>query len=315
MPFATCGPDLDRRALLRTGIGAAFGIWLAPISGFAQVGPPGGIRLSERAEVIIGLGGNIVLYVDDGAAVMVDSGAESEANRLTEIYDERTSSAGLRALFNTHWHLDQVGANAAFAARGAPIIAHRRTLAHLSIPYYLPDQDRYQPPLPPQAHPTETFFDEGAMDFASERIRYGYLLEAHTDGDIYVHFENENFIAAGDAISPMLDPVFDWYGGGWLGGRVDSLKLLLELGDAETRYVPSYGRVVDRAYVESELALMQGLYDILWERVRAGESAEDIHRSGALDALPRRFDDPARLLYDAHKSMWAHYNTLSPDIV
>jgi hypothetical protein len=38
-------------------------------------------------------------------------------------------------------------------------------------------------------------------------------------------------------------------------------------------------------------------------------------RSGALDALPRRFDDPMRLLHDYHKGMWAHYNTLSPDIV
>jgi hypothetical protein len=60
---------------------------------------------------------------------------------------------------------------------------------------------------------------------------------------------------------------------------------------------------------------MLGLYDILWERVRAGETAGDILDSGALDALPRRFDDPGKLLYDAHKSMWAHYNTLSPDIV
>jgi hypothetical protein len=153
------------------------------------------------------------------------------------------------------------------------------------------------------------------MNIGSERIRYGYLLEAHTDGDIYVHFENDNIVAAGDVISPMLDPAFDWYGGGWLGGRIDSLELLLQLGDSETRYVPSFGRVVDRGYVESELELMTGLYDIMFERVRAGQSAADILASGALDALPRRFDDPQKLLYDTHKSLWAHYNTLSPDIV
>jgi hypothetical protein len=37
--------------------------------------------------------------------------------------------------------------------------------------------------------------------------------------------------------------------------------------------------------------------------------------SGALDSLDRRFDDPVKFLYAAHKSMWAHYNTLSHDIV
>lgn len=315
MPIGPRQPALDRRTLLIGAASTAAGAWLAPFTADAQVGRAGGIRVGERIEVIIGVGGNVVLYRNADAAVLVDSGAASQAGALTEIYDLRTGGATLAALFNTHWHLDQVGANAVFAARGAPIIAHRKTLAHLSTPHYLPDQDRYQEPLPPEAHPTLTFLTEGRLDLGNAGIHYGYLLEAHTDGDIYVQFENENVIAAGDAISPMLDPVFDWYGGGWLGGRIDSLELLLARGDSETRYVPSFGRVVDRAYVEAEHALMLGLYDILWTRVRAGESAEDIHRSGALDTLPRRFDDPAKLLYDAHKSMWAHYNTLSPDIV
>jgi glyoxylase-like metal-dependent hydrolase (beta-lactamase superfamily II) len=226
-----------------------------------------------------------------------------------------TVGAAVDTLFNTHWHREQVGANAAFRQRGAEICAHRKTFAHLSIPYFLPDEDRYQQPMPPAAHPTATFFTSGAREIAGSRLSFGYLLEAHTDGDIYVHFEDDNVIAAGDAISPLRDPVFDWYGGGWLGGRIESLELLLTRSDADTRFVPSYGPTVDRGYIESEHELMTGLYEILWARVRSGESAEDILRSGALDALPRRFDDPMRLLYDCHKGMWAHYNTLSPDIV
>jgi glyoxylase-like metal-dependent hydrolase (beta-lactamase superfamily II) len=169
--------------------------------------------------------------------------------------------------------------------------------------------------LPPAAQPTVTFLTSGVREIAGSQLTYGHLLEAHTDGDIYVHFEDDNVIAAGDAISPLRDPVLDWFGGGWLGGRIESLELLLARSDADTRFVPSYGPTVDRAYVESEHALMLGLYDILWTRVRSGETAEDILQSGALDALPRRFDDPMRLLHDYHKSMWAHYNTLSPDIV
>jgi hypothetical protein len=60
---------------------------------------------------------------------------------------------------------------------------------------------------------------------------------------------------------------------------------------------------------------MVDLFDLFFERVRAGESAEDMFASGALDSLDRRFDDPMKFLYAAHKSMWAHYNTLSHDIV
>jgi glyoxylase-like metal-dependent hydrolase (beta-lactamase superfamily II) len=160
-----------------------------------------------------------------------------------------------------------------------------------------------------------SFFDRGELAIGGETITYGYLLEAHTDGDIYVKFEDDNVIAAGDAIAPARDPELDWFGGGWLGGRVDSLRLLLDISDNGTQFVPAYGPVVDRAYVEAEHELMLGLFDILFERIRAGESAADIHRSGALDVLPRRFDDPGKLLYDAHKGMWGHYNTLSHDIV
>jgi glyoxylase-like metal-dependent hydrolase (beta-lactamase superfamily II) len=302
---------LDRRKLLR-GIGASATILMAPPTRAAE---PEITTINSRLSVIGGLGGNIVLAHDAGSSVLVDSGAAANARTLIEAVGAITGSTGVGTLFNSHWHLDQVGANADLRVVGAEIIAHVKTLAHLAVPYYLPSEDRYQPAAPVGAHPTITFHDDGEIEAAGQQIRYGYLLEAHTDGDIYTQFVDDNVIAVGDSIAPDRDPIFDWFGGGWVGGRIDSLELLLRISDAATRFVPSYGPTVNRRYVEAEHELMLGLYDILWTRVRAGESAEDILASGALDALPRRFDDPARLLYDAHKSMWAHYNTLSPDIV
>src|SRR5690606_32206490 len=124
-----------------------------------------------------------------------------------------------------------------------------------------------------------------------------------------------NVITAGDVISPRIDPVFDWFGGGWLGGRVDALARLLELGDAETRYVPSYGPVAGRAAVQAEHDVMLGLFELMVEHVRLGESAADMHEAGLLDRLGRTFDDPYQLLYDVHKGFWAHHNKLTHDIV
>jgi glyoxylase-like metal-dependent hydrolase (beta-lactamase superfamily II) len=262
-----------------------------------------------------GLGGNVVLGALPAGLIVVDSGNGTRTDALLAAVDAVPGAGDATTLFNSHWHLDQVGGNSALRARGAAIVAHRKTHAHLSTPYYLPDEDRYRPAMPADAHPTESFYDGGVIDAGDGLVRYGYLLEAHTDGDIYVQFEQDNVIAAGDAISPRLDPEIDWYGGGWLGGRADALKLLLDISDADTRFVPGYGPVVDRAYVQSEHQLMVDLFDLFFERVRAGESAEDMFASGALDSLDRRFDDPMKFLYAAHKSMWAHYNTLSHDIV
>jgi glyoxylase-like metal-dependent hydrolase (beta-lactamase superfamily II) len=314
VPLPTRRPSLDRRAIMRGLCGAAAAAFV-PVAPIVRAADPERIRINDRISVIVGLGGNVLVFADSSGPVLVDSGAAAYAAQLIGMVESLTGTSRVGTLFNTHWHLDQVGGNADLRVLGANIIAHRKTLNHLATPYYLPDEDRYQPALPPEAHPVQTFHDSGAIDRAGGTVRFGYLLEAHTDGDIYVSFESDNVIAAGDAISPERDPILDWFGGGWLGGRVDSLMVLLDISDSETRFVPSYGPIVDRSYVQSEYELMLGLYDILWERVRKGESAEDILASGALDGLPRRFSDPGRLLYDAHKSMWAHYNTLSPDIV
>ncbi|HEY8520530.1 MAG TPA: hypothetical protein VIN61_10645, partial [Gammaproteobacteria bacterium] len=138
---------------------------------------------------------------------------------------------------------------------------------------------------------------------------------AHTDGDIYVFFRDANVLAVGDAVSPARDPVLDWYGGGWLGGRVDSLARVLAISNDDTRFVPAYGPAVGRAEVQAEHDLMLELFERMVERVRKGESAEVMLKEGVLDGLPRAFDDPFAFVYAAHKGLWAHHNTLSPDIV
>ncbi len=218
-------------------------------------------------------------------------------------------------LFNTHWHLEQVGSNARLGRAGAHIVAHEKTRLRLATGYYLPEEDRYEPPLPEEAVPSESFFTTGTMTIDERRVDYGYLLEAHTDGDIYVHFRDANVIAVGDAVSPARDPELDWFGGGWLGGRVDSLKLLLDVSDGATRFVPSYGSVIGRKEVQAERDMMLEIFGRMVDLVRKGDSAEDIVAAGVMNGLGRKFDDPLKFVYAAHKSLWAHHNTLSPDIV
>src|SRR5204862_7550656 len=107
-------------------------------------------------------------------------------------------SRPVRTLFNTHYHLENTGANEPLTKAGARIVAHQSTKEWMSTPYWIPAEDRYEKPRPKAAQPTETFYASGSMKAGTEQIDYGYLIEAHTSGDIYVFFREANVMAVGD---------------------------------------------------------------------------------------------------------------------
>lgn len=305
-----------RRAVLEAVAGAAAGVALPAPARFALAADAiGVVPVTDSLTVLTGAGGNVLVLSAGSAQVVVDSGAAEFTGPLLDALAGLPGGGHVETLFNTHWHRDQTGGNAAFGRAGARIAAHEKTRAHLATDHYLPLEERYEKALPPEAQPTMTFYTSGETTAGGERIEYGYLLEAHTDGDCYVRFRDSNVIAVGDAVSPLRDPVLDWFGGGWVGGRADSLALLVEISDAQTRFVPSFGPVVGRADVEAEQKMMEFLYEQIQEMVRKGMSADDIYETGLMDETGRQWSDPRQFLYDAHKGFWAHYNTLSPDVV
>jgi glyoxylase-like metal-dependent hydrolase (beta-lactamase superfamily II) len=298
--------------------GLASGVAAAAFGGAAgfvrAAGSLSTTSLAPGLTLLGGAGANILVLATDAGKVVVDGGAAPSSKAVQQKLDELPGGRVV-ALFDTHWHLDQVGANEVLGGAGATIYAHAKTRQRLTSGYYLPTEDRYQPPLAPAGRPAKALHTEATAVVGKTKVDYGYLLEAHTDGDIYVFFPDVNVVAVGDVVSPQRDPEFDWFGGGWLGGRLDSLKRLLALGDKDTRFVPSVGPAVGRAQVQAELDMHSKLFDRMVEHVRLGETAADMLKAGVLEGLGRSFEDPAKLLYDVHKGFWAHHNTLTHDIV
>jgi len=307
---------MNRRAIVKAALGGVVGLTLAPLSrsAFAQQSPAI-VPVRDGFVMLTGAGGNILVRTTSTGQVLVDSGAAKFTDAVSARLRELPGAGRVETLFNTHWHLDQVGGNVALGRSGATIIAHEKTRAHLATDYYLQREDRYEKALPKEAHPTKIVFDRGEMVSGGQKIEYGHLVEAHTDGDIYVLFRDANVLAAGDAVSPLKDPVLDWFGGGWLGGRADAQQKLLELTNAETRIVPSYGPVMGRAELQAELDMTRVLFDRMLELVKKGMSAQEMVDAGVMKGLSRTFQDPLKFAYDAHKGYWAHHNKLGGDVL
>jgi glyoxylase-like metal-dependent hydrolase (beta-lactamase superfamily II) len=301
---------------VKGALGGILGLTLSPLarSAFSQASPAV-VPVREGFVMLTGAGGNVLVRTASAGQVLVDGGAAEFTDAVHKRLRELPGAGRVTTVFNTHWHREQVGGNLAFGRSEAKIIAHEKTRAHLATDYYLQDEDRYEKALPAAAHPSVTFFSGDETLAGNEPIEYGHLLEAHTDGDIYVFFRDANVLAAGDAISPLKDPVLDWFGGGWLGGRVDAQEKLLKLTNAETRIVPGYGPVVGRAELQAEFDMTRVLFDRMLDLVRKGMSAQDMLDAGLMQGLNRTFRDPFRFTYDAHKGYWAHHNSLGPDVL
>jgi glyoxylase-like metal-dependent hydrolase (beta-lactamase superfamily II) len=297
-------------------LGSVLGLPLPPFARFAfSQESPAVVPVSEGFVMLTGVGGNVLVRTASTGQMLVDSGAAAFTDAVVSHLRKLPGGGHVTTLFNTHWHRDQVGGNLAFGRSEATIIAHEKTRARLATDYYLGTEDRYEKALPAAAHPTVTFFSGDKTLAGNERIEYGHLLEAHTDGDIYVFFRDANVLAAGDAISPLKDPVLDWFGGGWLGGRVEAQEKLLKLSDEKTRIVPSYGPVVGRAELQAEFDMTRELFDRMLALVKKGMSAQDMLDAGVMKGLSRTFRDPYRFAYDAHKGYWAHHNTLGGEVL
>jgi glyoxylase-like metal-dependent hydrolase (beta-lactamase superfamily II) len=106
----------------------------------------------------------------------------------------------------------------------------------------------------------------------------------------------------------------DYFTGAWIGGRADALTRLLDLADDRTRIVPGYGPVMTRAELRAERDMMKTIYDRTADRVREGDSVEDMLEWGVLKGL-RTLKDPNTFIHDVHKGLWAHHNKLSPNVV
>jgi cyclase len=304
---------MDRRQLLFGLVGGVVGGLAVPRRVVAQ--QAGVVRLNDRLSLLTSGRTNVLALSTPDGLVVVDSGVPELSDVLMGSLRQVPAGGRVATLFNTHYHEPNTGANDALRQSGATIVAHEKTRLWMATPIWLPAEDRYRQPRPRMTHPTRTFYLDGSMHAGGERIDYGYLIEAHTSGDIYVFFRESNVLAIGDVASPVRDPEFDYLTGAWLGGRVDALTRLLALANGETRIVPGDGPVMSRAELQAEHDMMKAIYDRAVDRVREGDSADDMLKAGVLNDLGRTWKDPRKFLHDVHKGLWAHHNKLNANVV
>jgi glyoxylase-like metal-dependent hydrolase (beta-lactamase superfamily II) len=295
----------SRRRFLQLGVAALSGAVLRPNLAWAQsrisTTDLGGVTLFR------GAGCNVIAMPGPEGALMIDGGLAANADALLAAVKSATHTSRIHTLINTHWHPEQTGANEAVGRSGGVIFAHEKTKTYLSNAVYSATFKGHRPALPQAARPTRTTRGDGSMEFAGQRIDYGYMPAAHTDSDLFVHFPTLNLLVVGGVVSAEEWPLLDYRNGAWLGGRVRALEHLADLVKPDTRVVPANGRVMTGTEIVRHRDMYQKLFTTMIGYLNMGLGPEDAVQRNPLKEYQSEFGDPSTFTYGALKSMMIAY--------
>lgn len=244
-------------------------------------------NLAPGFSLITGPGGNITTLAGPDGLVMVDSFVPDRAAELAPI--ARGRGAGPITLINTHWHFDHTGGNAALAAIGARIVAHRSVRDRMSTDQHVADFEMTFPASPAAALPVVTLNDSATLFLNGEEIALTHVAPAHTNGDLFVHYRKANVLQTGDLFTNGSYPNIDSSSGGWIGGMIAASDLLLGIVDAKTRIIPGHGPLATRDDLIAARSMLAEARDKIAPLVEAGKTVDQAVAARPLASLDPRW--------------------------
>jgi len=236
-------------------------------------------KLTDNVYVLFGAGGNIGLALGDKNAYVIDDQFGPLTNKILTHIGTITNKP-VKFVLNTHWHGDHTGGNENMANQGALVIAHENVHKRMST-----KQDRgggrISEPSPKAALPVITFNDKMTLYLGNGSAMHAmYVNPAHTDGDSYYYFPEENVIHMGDNFFVGRYPYIDLNSGGDIDGLISNVTMVLGMVDSDTKIIPGHGKMADKADLESYKEILVTLRERVKKAREAGNSLEETQKLG-----------------------------------
>jgi cyclase len=231
-------------------------------------------KLADNLTLLSGPGGNVVVLNGPDGKFIVDTFVSPAWPKLKETLDG-LGNAPLRFVIDTHWHFDHTDNNAVLRAAGATVLAHENTKKRMSGAQDIPILGLHFPPSPADALPQQTFTSSYKLQANGETLALQYFSPAHTDSDVYVHFEKANVIHMGDTFFNGMYPFMDAGTGGKINGMIAAADKALSLADNSTKIVPGHGQLGNKADLTKSRDMLATARDRVQKLRSAGKSAQE----------------------------------------
>ncbi len=300
----------DRRALplWRRAALASVAAWLT-----ACGGPPGidarydVIQLADGVALVAGPDGNVVAARGADGLLVINGGRAANAEALMGALAAATGEREIATLVTTDWRPEHVGLNAIAGGRGAEIVAHFNAGQWLAYGATDLATGEVYEPLPEAARPTRLIGDEGGeVALGDGAVELGYLMQAHTDSDLYAYFPAANVLVTGDVVRSDGWSMVHWPSGGYMGGLEDALEVLVAVGDDDTVVVPGSGPVMTKADLAAQAETYTDMFMRVAELVLSSQSPAEAVEARPTGGYHPEWTDADEFVERAHRSYRTH---------
>lgn len=244
-------------------------------------------QLTDNLYYLEGQGGNIGVSIGEDGVFLVDDQFAPLSRKILDAIATLTDQP-VRYVFNTHIHGDHVGGNLNMARQGAVIFAHENVRSRLTAGFDNPDMLTEDERL---SLPVVTFLESMDFHLNGDDIHVFYNGPGHTDGDAFVYFRKANIIHTGDVFRTVAYPRVDTGNNGSFHGIMASYQKLLDISNAETRFLPGHGVVSTRADVEEQLGIFVTIRNRVRSAIASGMSLPQIQASNFTAEYDDRWSD------------------------
>jgi glyoxylase-like metal-dependent hydrolase (beta-lactamase superfamily II) len=259
------------------------------------------VPITATVYLLQGVGGNIIVSAGNDAVFVVDAQVAQLTKKIQAAIAELTSNP-VRYVLNTHWHPDHVGGNENLGKAGAMLRAHENVRRRMSSEQFIVAQNRRVPKAPSVAIPVA--INDTAFVLNGDSIAVFRAPNAHTDGDLIVHFTKSNIIHMGDIFSSSSLPFIDVSSGGSVNGIIDAVDRVLALADDKTTIIPGHGSPANKARLTMYRDMLVTLRDRIRALVSTGKTVELILEMNITAPFAKEFPGGHRIFVtEAHKDL------------
>jgi len=244
--------------------------------------------LSQNVFMLTGQGGNIGIYVGETHVFMIDDQFARLSEKLKTTISSLTDKP-IAFLFNTHMHGDHSGGNANFNSDAVILVAQDKVRDRIKSN----QSSKLEKGDITAEHvndmlPEVTFSDDITFYDGDETIMGFHVHKAHTDGDAMVYFSKNNVLHMGDTYFSGRYPYIDLKSGGSIEGYIAAHKKALMVINADTKIIPGHGRPSNKGELETYLAMLEEIKNIIQAAIDAGKSLDEVKSD---DTISNKYDE------------------------